>query len=164
MLIYRLAASLAPLLIMPFLNYAPGEVFIVVACTFLGVILGNRSERVLKIQNLTFVVFYALLILGYFQEPGGVPIYRDQILILASAQALSGLYGFFHERKCFAAFFSIGYWALIAIALAQISRRKLGAGGVWLAVALISLVAARDVGRIIKLAGKKAKCKEEDAS
>ncbi|MBN2220300.1 MAG: hypothetical protein JW697_08490 [Kosmotogaceae bacterium] len=148
-MIYRIIFSLFPLFIMPFFNYTLLFSAIVVFLVSIGVILGRKTERVARIQNLTLTLFYVVILFGYFQDTAGI-IYRSEVLLLAVAQGVSGFYGFFHYRRALSVVFSLVYWILIGIALSRIAWMRLGNGGLILGIVLIALVAFQDIRRIYK--------------
>ncbi|HOY25282.1 MAG TPA: hypothetical protein PLM80_03905 [Mesotoga sp.] len=148
-MLYRIIFSLIPLFLMPIMGHGLLRGLLVSSVMVAGVLLGRESHRVSRIQNLTFVLFYALLIFGYLQNTSA-PLYGDQIFLLAVAQGVSGLYGLFHRRKTLSILFACGCWTLIAVSLAQVAYAKLGTKGILLAGALMVLVALQDVRRILK--------------
>ncbi len=139
-MLYRIVFSLIPLFLMPIMGMVA------------GVLLGRESQRVSRIQNLTFVLFYALLIFGYLQNVSTLS-YGDQVFLLAMAQGISGFYGLFHRSKNLSIPFACAYWALIAVSLAQVAYARLGTKGILLAGALMVLVALQDMRRILKPTG-----------
>jgi hypothetical protein len=56
---------------MPFLNYQFLDSVIAVLVILPGMILGNKTDRVARIQNLTMILFYVVLIFGYFHDTTG---------------------------------------------------------------------------------------------
>ena len=149
MLVYRAIFSLIPLFLMPLLNYSMADTIIVVAVMLVGVLLGQKSHRVSRIQNLTYVLFFVLLVIGYLQDRAAT-LYRNKLVLLAFAQGVSGFYGLFHRNKYLSIAFAISYWIMVGTVLAQISLNRLGTKGIFLAVALIFLVAVQDLRRILK--------------
>lgn len=148
-MLYRIIFSLVPLVLMPFLNYSFLLSAIAAFLVFTGMILGSKTVRVSKIQNLTLILFYVVLLFGFFQDTTGT-MYEGEVLILAAAQALSGFYGLFHHKKPLAVAFSLLYWTLVGVAIGRIANFRLGSGGIVLAAVLMILVAAQDLRRILK--------------
>jgi len=148
-MLYRVIFSLVPLVMMPFLNYSFLFSAIAASLVFMGMILGSKTVRVSKIQNLTLFLFYIVLLFGYFQDTTGT-MYKGEVLILAAAQAVSGFYGFLHHKKLLASAFSLFYWTLVGVAIGRIANVRMGKGGIVLAAVLIALVAAQDLRRISK--------------
>lgn len=148
-MIYRIIFSLFLLFIMPFLNYSIMLSAIVVSLVLIGMILGSKTERVARIQNLTLTLFYVVILFGYFQDTAGM-VYRSEVVILAVAQGVSGFYGLFHHRRSLSVVLSLGYWILVGTALSRIAWMRLGSGGLILGIALIALVAFQDIRRIYK--------------
>jgi uncharacterized membrane protein YobD (UPF0266 family) len=151
-MLYRIIFSLIPLFLMPIMGHGLLRGLLVSSVMVTGMLLGRESQRVSRIQNLTFVLFYALLIFGYLQNTSA-PSYGDQVFLLAMAQGISGFYGLFHRSKTLSILFACVYWALIAVSLAQIAYARLGTKGIVLAGALMILVALQDMRRILKPAG-----------
>jgi uncharacterized membrane protein YobD (UPF0266 family) len=151
-MLYRIVFSLIPLFLMPIMGHGLLRGFIASAVMVAGVLLGRESQRVSRIQNLTFVLFYALLIFGYLQNVSTLS-YGDQGFLLAMAQGISGFYGLFHRSKNLSIPFACAYWALIAVSLAQVAYARLGTKGILLAGALMVLVALQDMRRILKPTG-----------
>ncbi|PNQ06238.1 hypothetical protein KU43_00760 [Mesotoga sp. SC_NapDC2] len=148
-MLYRILFSLVPLFLMPFLNYQFLDSVIAVLVILPGMILGNKTDRVARIQNLTMILFYVVLIFGYFHDTTGT-IYRTEVMILVAAQGVSGFYGLLHQKRRLAVVFSLGYWILVGVAMGRIAYFRLGNSGIVLTVVLMLLVAAQDVRRIFK--------------
>ncbi len=148
-MLYRIIFSLVPLVLMPFLNYSFLFSATAAFLVFMGMILGNKTVRVSRIQNLTLFLFYVVLVFGYFQDTTGT-MYGGEVLILAAAQAVSGFYGFLHHKKLLAVAFSLLYWTLVGVAIGRIANVRLGSGGIMLAAVLMILVAGQDLRRILK--------------
>ena len=89
-MLYRIIFSLVPLVLMPFLNYSFLLSAIAAFLVFTGMILGSKTVRVSKIQNLTLILFYVVLLFGFFQDTTGT-MYEGEVLILGAGASIIGI-------------------------------------------------------------------------